>query len=170
VATTGYITSRPVNRGDGVKLAHKGLIILLLPVAFELAFASTVGDLLKQVDVQIAKETSGADGMMAMETLWLDVLRANYAAVGYHCTRDASFLREHDEVMQDIALNMKLLRQAAGNDPKRHNLVDSVVMGQVRQLRQRRKLMNAWEDARQCPSRRAAVDRCHRRPFERRPE
>jgi signal transduction histidine kinase len=86
--------------------------------------------------------------MMAMETLWLDVLRANYAAVGYHCTRDASFLREHDEVMQDIALNMKLLRQAAGNDPKRHNLVDSVVMGQVRQLRQRRKLMNAWEDAR----------------------
>jgi signal transduction histidine kinase len=130
-----------------VKLAEKGLIVVLLPVVFELAFVLRVNDLLQQTDGQIAKEVHAVQFLLANQNLNADIVHANTAALSYQCYKLQKFKDEHEQSSTAIATDLITLRKLASS-PDELGMVKGFYHRQRAALNFRRMMMSSAGAAR----------------------
>lgn len=98
-----------------LKLLHKGLILVLVPLAIQLIFVATLGHLLLQTDYQARRLSHAKEVQLHLNTLMQDLLDTGRAAAMYKVTRKTSYRDESTTKAQQMFADLALLNTLSGN-------------------------------------------------------
>ncbi len=107
------VPSRPVN----LKIAHKGLILIAVPLLFELFFVVAMFSLLRQAQQEVKVEAHAKDVILTANQLMRHMVNAGTSAGGYALTRAPRFDRDHVVTIKEVYKCMHRLDELLANDP-----------------------------------------------------
>lgn len=124
-----------------LKLAHKGLLIVLLPVVFEGAFLWRVQGLLHEVDTQIARESQIAHSLVLLQSFLNLASRASFASISFRAFGDHRYFDEHEHIVTSMVSDAKQLLELTKDDSALHTHIVGMIHGQAMHTRFRRAMM-----------------------------
>jgi PAS domain S-box-containing protein len=101
-----------------LKLWHKGLILVILPLSFELLFVVTLAGLLGQAESDIARETRAREIMACVNAINTSFTDAGDAATGFSISRAALFVQAFEDAVNVAKEELSKLRQLTADDKK----------------------------------------------------
>src|SRR5262249_39699106 len=109
-----------------LNLPQKGLILVCVPLVFELVFVGVLTILLQQAEVEIKRE---ARAMMVLSTANQFVTIFHEAAsklVEYGLSRSETSLRQYEEIVSQYPIRCASLREIVKDSPSEVKMVDEM--------------------------------------------
>jgi PAS domain S-box-containing protein len=99
-----------------LKLLHKGIILVTLPLLVNLGFLAVLSQLLHESEIEIQKQMRSKDIVVEANSLSTRFFDAGVAMAGYSVTRSPKFGDRYQEIAQEIPETLNRLRTlVAGN-------------------------------------------------------
>lgn len=118
-----------------LRLREKGLILVMIPVCFQLIFTSTLLNLLSNADKEVRKAAYARDVHSGVNSFINAYQTAAFALVAYSTSKTAAMEKRYDNALTQIdAANASLRRLAAESSRKEKSLAAvSAINDQLRQ-------------------------------------
>lgn len=116
-----------------LKLSHKGLILVSVPLLFELIFLLTLTMLLRQAEIEVQRQIRSKAIISQANTLSKLFYDAGVAMGGYSITKSPLFSDRYDKIVRQIPQDLNELKSLVGDNPRQQkileNLADITVTG-----------------------------------------
>lgn len=116
-----------------LKLSHKGLILVSVPLLFELIFLLTLTMLLRQAEIEVQRQIRSKAIISQANTLSKLFYDAGVAMGGYSITKSPLFSDRYDKIVRQIPQDLQELKSLVGDNPRQQkileNLADITVTG-----------------------------------------
>jgi signal transduction histidine kinase len=103
-----------------LKLLHKGLILVLVPLALQLVFVVTLWQLLTQADYQTRRLSHAKEVTLQINVLMQDFIDAGRAGGLYKLSKAETFRTQVIEKLRSIITDLDLLETLTQADPAEH--------------------------------------------------
>ena len=107
-----------------LKLAHKALILVAVPLAFELIFVGTLAVLLKQSEAETFKERHARAMVAESNSLLKNFMDGGILIHLYASTKKESFLQRQQEICEEIPQQFRSLKLMAADSPRTKESVE----------------------------------------------
>ncbi len=101
-----------------MKLSHKALILVAVPLTFELLFVSVLGFLLFQVEKNARFTERSRNLVLETENLQRMFYEAGVSIAGYNATKNPLFTAQFDEVKNRIRMQLALIGKLSSFDER----------------------------------------------------
>lgn len=99
-----------------LKLSQKGLILVSVPLLFELVFVTALVFMLQEAEHQIFRETQARTFLSHIGRINMSALDAESAAAGYSVSRAAFFLQIFNDAVHSLPDEFKALKRLASDN------------------------------------------------------
>ncbi|MBX9693918.1 MAG: PAS domain S-box protein [Cyanobacteria bacterium] len=106
-----------------MKLPHKALILVAIPLTFELLFVSVLGFLLFEVERNARVTEKSRNLVLETENLQRMFYEAGVAIAGYNATKNPLFTAQFDEAKNKIRMQLALIGKLSNFDDRASNKV-----------------------------------------------
>lgn len=111
------MTYRETNKFKRLSILHKGLIIIAIPLLFELFFVFVLLHLLDESNSVIKKEIESQDKIVCVETLIKEISDSTTSSVLYNATRNESLRKRNERSRTRLRKTTAKLIRLCENDP-----------------------------------------------------
>ena len=124
-----FSTLRKIN----LKLSHKALILVAVPLVFEAVFFGALLTMLRQTEAEVAREEHAKQVMISLNALMGDFMDASKSIGLYIALKEESFLNKYSAAVSPIPGEIRHLRELLKDDPNAQQSVDHLeqVAGQT---------------------------------------
>ena len=112
----------------GLTLSRKAMILVAVPLVFELAFVGTLTGLLYQVDAERAREAHSRDLANHLNQMLRIMLSRSMASFVYHATDSSSAHKRFHDCAKQLDAELKVLSDLSANDQHEHNIITQCEM------------------------------------------
>ena len=106
-----------------IRLFHKGLVLILVPLAFEFLFVGGLYFLDAQANAEALRQSRSKEFVAQTNELSIAVLQSSHALLSYKALHSASFLNDYDKIVSGVpALESQLHALAAGTPSREAHL------------------------------------------------
>ncbi|HEY9715426.1 MAG TPA: PAS domain S-box protein, partial [Chroococcales cyanobacterium] len=109
-----------------LKLSHQGLIIVSVPLVFELIFLGILTGLLRQADFEVQRQIRSKAIISQANTLSKLFYDAGVAMGGYSITKSPLFSDRYDKIVRQIPQDLDELRNLVGDNPKQQEILENL--------------------------------------------
>lgn len=110
-------------RSADMKLSHKGLVLVSVPLLFEIAFVITLVLLLQKSDYEAWRQAHSRAVVSEVNKLTLLVYKAGENLLTFSIHKRPESLREYDSTISDFSSQLQFLRQLVSADDSRKESV-----------------------------------------------
>jgi signal transduction histidine kinase len=115
-----------VTRAANLKLVHKGLILISVPLIFELAFVVALTWLLQQADYQAWRQahvrTLVSEATVVNELIY----KAGEALLAYGLTKSENSANSYNKAVDRVSEQLRFLKTLTIDDPRQKELLDGI--------------------------------------------
>ncbi|MDQ5936056.1 MAG: domain S-box protein [Cyanobacteriota bacterium erpe_2018_sw_21hr_WHONDRS-SW48-000092_B_bin.40] len=101
-----------------LKISHKGFILVLVPLVFELVFLIVLSVLLQQAEVEVQRQVRSKAIISQANALSKLFYDAGVAMGGYSITKSPLFSDRYDKIVRQIPLDLQELKGLVGDNDK----------------------------------------------------
>jgi signal transduction histidine kinase len=105
---------------------QKGLLLVSVPLAFELAFVSYLSSLLNSADQEIQREQHAKDVILHADTLRRDWTEAAFSATCYAYTKNPVLWFKYKTLLNEIDEEMGTMRKLCANNPLQRDVLEKI--------------------------------------------
>lgn len=109
-----------------LKLSHKGLILVSVPLIFELIFLLTLTMLLRQAEIEVQRQIRSKAIISQANTLSKLFYDAGVAMGGYSITKSPLFSDRYDKIVRQIPQDLNELKSLVGDNPRQQKILDNL--------------------------------------------
>lgn len=109
-----------------LKIVHKGAILVLVPLVFELIFICVLTGLVQGAEQEIKQQVRSKAIISQSNTLSKSIYDAGVALVGYSVTKSALFDERFNKVVKQIPEDLDELRSIVGENPRQQDVVENI--------------------------------------------
>ncbi|HEY9785026.1 MAG TPA: PAS domain S-box protein, partial [Candidatus Obscuribacterales bacterium] len=131
-----------------LKLSHKGLILVSVPLVFELIFLLTLTMLLRQAEVEVQRQIRSKAIISQANTLSKLFYDAGVAMGGYSITKSPLFSDRYDKIVRQIPQDLNELKSLVGDNPRQQKILENLAEITVTGLKILGEAKNAIDDNR----------------------
>jgi signal transduction histidine kinase len=102
---------------------QKGLLLVSVPLAFEIAFVSYLSNLLHNADLQIKREQHAKDVILHMDRLRRNWTESAFHATTYAYVHNPMLAYKYKEVLNEIDEEMQKMRELCKDNPKQMQIL-----------------------------------------------
>jgi PAS domain S-box-containing protein len=99
-----------------LKLVHKGLILVLVPLILNLGFLAVLSYLLNQAEIEVNKQVRSKEIIAQANSLSKLFYDAGVAMGGYSITKSPLFADRYDKIVREIPENLDALKNMVGDN------------------------------------------------------
>lgn len=111
------MTYRETSKHGRLSILHKGLLIISIPLVFELFFVFVLIHLLDEFGEHIAKEIQSQDKIVAVETMIKELADSTTSAILYNITRRSDFHERNTKSRVKLRKTYAKLSRLCASDP-----------------------------------------------------
>ncbi|HEY9713792.1 MAG TPA: ATP-binding protein [Chroococcales cyanobacterium] len=100
-----------------LKIAHKGLILVAVPLAFELLFVGILFALQQSAELEAQKQARAKDILAVTGDLTRNLVDASTSLAIYRVTRSDTYISRYDEIAREIPKLYERLNKLTATDP-----------------------------------------------------
>ena len=109
-----------------LKIVHKGAILVLVPLFFELIFLGVLTELLHRAEVEVQRQVRSKAIISQANTLSKLFYDAGVAMGGYSITKSPLFSDRYDKIVRQIPEDLEELRKLVGDNPKQKQILENL--------------------------------------------
>lgn len=106
-----------------LKISHKGFILVLVPLVFELVFLIFLGVLLQNAEVEVQRQVRSKAIISQANALSKLFYDAGVAMGGYSITKSPLFSDRYDKIVRQIPLDLVELSNLVGDNDKQQQIL-----------------------------------------------
>jgi PAS domain S-box-containing protein len=111
-----------------LKLSHKGLILVSVPLIFELIFLATLTALLRQAEIEVQRQVRSKAIISQANTLSKLFYDAGVAMGGYSITKSPLFSDRYDKIVRQIPQDLNELKSLVGDNPRQQQILQNLAV------------------------------------------
>lgn len=112
-----------------LKISHKGFILVLVPLVFELVFLIVLSVLLQQAEYEVQRQVRSKAIISQANALSKLFYDAGVAMGGYSITKSPLFSDRYDKIVRQIPLDLQELKGLVGDNDKQQ-----VILGRLQTI------------------------------------
>ncbi len=116
----------PPLRIPNLKIVHKGAILVLVPLLFELVFLAVLTELLHRAEVEVQRQVRSKAIISQANTLSKLFYDAGVAMGGYSITKSPLFSDRYDKIVRQIPQDLAELKKLVGDNPKQQQILENL--------------------------------------------
>ena len=109
-----------------LKLSHKGLILVSVPLAFEVIFVFILFCLLKQAEIEVDRQERSETIVWQSNDLSKLYYDVGVAFGGYSITKSPMFADRFDKLVKTIPQDLEKLKQVIGDNPNQQRIMNKL--------------------------------------------
>jgi len=109
-----------------LKLSQQGLVLIAVPLLFEMVFVATLAVLLKQAEADVSKEAHSRTVVSESNNLMQHFFDAGSAIYAYKLTKSPMFATHYEEVSQQIPNEITSLKRILIDNPRQEEAIQRV--------------------------------------------
>jgi len=109
-----------------LKLSHKGLILVSVPLIFELIFLATLTALLRQAEIEVQRQVRSKAIISQANTLSKLFYDAGVAMGGYSITKSPLFSDRYDKIVRQIPQDLNELKNLVGDNARQQQILQNL--------------------------------------------
>lgn len=109
-----------------LKLSHKGLILVSVPLIFELIFLATLTALLRQAEIEVQRQVRSKAIISQANTLSKLFYDAGVAMGGYSITKSPLFSDRYDKIVHQIPQDLEELSTLVGDNARQQQILQNL--------------------------------------------
>lgn len=109
-----------------LKIVHKGAILVLVPLLFELVFLAVLTELLHRAEVEVQRQVRSKAIISQANTLSKLFYDAGVAMGGYSITKSPLFSDRYDKIVRQIPQDLAELKKLVGDNPKQQQILENL--------------------------------------------
>lgn len=109
-----------------LKLSHKGLILVAVPLIFEVIFLATLTYLLRQAEIEVQRQVRSKAIISQANTLSKLFYDAGVAMGGYSFTKSPLFSDRYDKIVRQIPQDLDELKNLVGENPRQQQILQNL--------------------------------------------
>lgn len=109
-----------------LKIVHKGAILVLVPLLFELVFLAVLTELLHRAEVEVQRQVRSKAIISQANTLSKLFYDAGVAMGGYSITKSPLFSDRYDKIVRQIPQDLAELKKLVGDNPKQQTILENL--------------------------------------------
>src|ERR1700722_10413295 len=109
-----------------LKLSHKGLILVAVPLIFEVIFLATLTYLLRQAEIEVQRQVRSKAIISQANTLSKLFYDAGVAMGGYSITKSPLFSDRYDKIVHQIPQDLEELKTLLGDNPRQQQILQTL--------------------------------------------
>lgn len=109
-----------------LKISHKGIILVSVPLIFELIFLATLTYLLRQAEVEVQRQVRSKAIISQANTLSKLFYDAGVAMGGYSITKSPLFSDRYDKIVRQIPQDLLELKTLVGDNPRQQEILSNL--------------------------------------------
>ncbi|MCA9802909.1 MAG: PAS domain S-box protein [Cyanobacteria bacterium HKST-UBA02] len=109
-----------------LKIVHKGAILVLVPLFFELIFLGVLTELLHRAEVEVQRQVRSKAIISQANTLSKLFYDAGVAMGGYSITKSPLFSDRYDKIVRQIPQDLVELKKLVGDNPKQQQILENL--------------------------------------------
>jgi PAS domain S-box-containing protein len=109
-----------------LKLLHKGLILVLVPLAFELIFLAALKTLMDQADVEVQRQIRSKEVIAQANSFGKLFYDVGVAMGGYSITKSPLFSDRYDKIIRQIPQDLENLKNLVGDNPRQQQTLQNL--------------------------------------------
>ncbi|MDP3509955.1 MAG: CHASE3 domain-containing protein [Candidatus Melainabacteria bacterium] len=106
-----------------LKISHKGFILVLVPLAFQMVFLIVLSVLLQQSELEVQRQIRSKAIISRSNALSKSFYDAGVAMGGYSITKSPLFADRYDRIVRQIPLDVQELKVIVGDNAKQQVIV-----------------------------------------------
>jgi len=107
-----------------LKLAHKGIILVAVPLILNLGFLAILTYLLHQAEIEVRTVVRSREIISEADNLYFSIEDSGMAMAGYSITKSQVFAQRYEKTSQDIPETIKKLRELVSDNQEQTDVVD----------------------------------------------
>ncbi len=139
---------RESNKYKRLSILHKGLIIIAIPLLFELFFVFVLLHLLDESNSIISKEIESQDKIVCVETLIKEIADSTTSSVLYNATRSENLRKRNERSRAKLRKTTSKLIKLCKNDPAERDAALRLNNSAVRWMEQQDRALVSMPQAR----------------------
>lgn len=109
-----------------LKLSHKGLILVAVPLIFEVIFLATLTYLLRQAEIEVQRQVRSKAIISQANTLSKLFYDAGVAMGGYSITKSPLFSDRYDKIVRQIPQDLDELKNLVGDNARQQQILQNL--------------------------------------------
>jgi PAS domain S-box-containing protein len=109
-----------------LKLVHKGIILVLVPLILNLGFLAILSFLLYQAEIEVKKQVRSKEIIAQANSLSKLFYDAGVAMGGYSITKSPLFADRYDKIVRDIPDNLDQLKGMVGDNKHQQEILHNL--------------------------------------------
>ncbi len=109
-----------------LKLSHKGLILVAVPLIFEVIFLATLTYLLRQAEIEVQRQVRSKAIISQANTLSKLFYDAGVAMGGYSITKSPLFSDRYDKIVRQIPQDLDELKNLVGENSRQQQILQNL--------------------------------------------
>ncbi|HEY9679042.1 MAG TPA: PAS domain S-box protein [Drouetiella sp.] len=109
-----------------LKLSHKGLILVAVPLIFEVIFLATLTYLLRQAEIEVQRQVRSKAIISQANTLSKLFYDAGVAMGGYSITKSPLFSDRYDKIVRQIPQDLDELKNLVGDNQRQQQILQNL--------------------------------------------
>lgn len=109
-----------------LKLSQQGLVLIAVPLLFEMVFVATLAVLLKQAEQDVSREAHSRTVVSESNNLMQHFFDAGSAIYAYKLTKSPMFATHYDEIAQQIPDEIRSLKRILIDNPHQEEAIQRV--------------------------------------------